>query len=235
MTIATQFHETVGSIVAGHPHTARIFESLGIDYCCGGHRLLDDVCREKGLDVAEVRDRLAEPPREVDTTPDWNRASLTSLVQHILDVHHVYTRDATERLRPLMDKVHDVHGSTHPELSELRQLLGALAQDLEGHLMKEEHILFPFILALEAGESPQACFATVAGPIRVMLMEHDGAGDVLREMRRVTGDYEVPEGACGSYRALYQGLEELERDLHRHIHLENNILFPRTLALEAAG
>lgn len=237
MTTETVPQETVGSIVAGRPHTAQVFETFGIDYCCGGKRPLADACREKGLDLEEVARRLAEAPRAVDgeAGPDWNTESLTRLVEHILSVHHVYTKEATRRLRPLMDKVHGVHGKTHPELAPLRRLVEALASELDGHLMKEEQILFPFILDMDGGGSPPvACFGTVASPINVMRMEHDGAGEMLRQMREVTCDYTLPEGACGSYRALYHGLEELERDLHRHIHLENNILFPRAVAMEAS-
>lgn len=235
MSMQTAPHQTLGSIVADRPYTARVFEALGLDYCCGGSQSLAEACRAQGLEVGDVERRLAEAaPATPDATTDWARESLSDLIEHILHTHHAYTREAIERLRPLMEKVHGVHSARHPELTPLRQVLDALGHDLEGHLMKEERILFPYILGLEqVGSAVEACFGTVASPIQVMRAEHDEAGDMLRHMRKLTDGYSLPEGACASYRALYQALEELELDLHRHIHLENNILFPRAIQLEA--
>jgi regulator of cell morphogenesis and NO signaling len=148
-------------------------------------------------------------------------------------------RSECPRILALIAKVVGVHGKNHPELLTVQAIFAALSEELQLHLMKEEQILFPYVLRMEesviASEiAPPAMFGTVMNPIRMMIQEHDGAGDALRSLRSATGDYSVPEDACVSYRTLYQALQDFEKDLHQHIHLENNILFPRASAMEAA-
>jgi regulator of cell morphogenesis and NO signaling len=168
---------------------------------------------------------------------DFQSLSLPELITHILDKHHVFTRTEMARLEALTAKVIGAHGENHPELIHLGELFKLLCADLRPHMFKEEQVLFPYILSMtEAKENneagPFAPFGTVNNPIRMMMREHDNVGEILRELRALTSDYEVPADACISYRTLYQALDDLEKDLHQHIHLENNILFPRALELE---
>lgn len=228
---------TVAQIALELPHATRVFESLGIDYCCGGSRTLVQACDEADLSVGDLIARLereeeARPGRRVTVEDD-----LTEIIDHILGTHHVFTRAELARLLPLAEKVRKVHGERHPELREVERLLVALDAELGPHLFKEERVLFPYIVSLETriqgGPVPHAPFGTVKNPVAVMGREHDRAGALLRDMRKAGADYAVPPDACGSYRALYEGLAALEADLHEHIHLENNLLFPRAVDLEA--
>jgi regulator of cell morphogenesis and NO signaling len=167
--------------------------------------------------------------------PESNRdaGNLTDLVGHLLNHHHPYTKSALEELAPLLDKVLRVHGEHHPELRELHTLFTELRDDMGMHLMKEENILFPYLLALEAGTAPAAApFGTVANPIRMMMTEHHHDSLILHKMLQVTGSFALPPGACASFTALYAGLQELVDDLFRHIDLENDILFPKAIETE---
>lgn len=180
--------------------------------------------------------------REVATqlpqaTSPCQEMSAPELITHILETHHVFTKSEMERLQSLADKVLAAHGGNHPELVHLDELLTRLCGDLKPHMLKEEQILFPYIVArAEAAEQQRAVpfppFGRVSNPIRMMMREHDIAGEILRELRALTSDYKVPADACISYQTLYQALENFEKDLHQHIHLENNVLFPKALALE---
>jgi regulator of cell morphogenesis and NO signaling len=170
---------------------------------------------------------------------DFQNTSLAELITHILDTHHVFTKSEMDRLQLLADKVLNAHGRNHPELVHLDELLTRLCDDLKPHMFKEEQILFPYIVALvqaadQNGAVPFAPFGTVKNPVRMMMIEHDTAGEILRELRALTSDYKVPADACISYQTLYQALENFEKDLHQHIHLENNLLFPKALELENA-
>ncbi len=226
---------TLGEIATEVPGATRVLEKLGLDYCCGGGRTLEAACAKKGLDAGEVQRALEqEASRGTEPAVDWTGRSLQALVQHILDTHHVYTREQLGHVERLLDKVYDVHGQNHPELLTLRRQFRELQADLEQHLLKEEEILFPYVAGLHLAAEAGACFGSVGQPIRVMEMEHETVGEILRQMRETTGDYAPPEDACRSFRALYQGLADLEKDLHQHIHLENNVLFPRAVAAEAA-
>lgn len=171
---------------------------------------------------------------------DFQEASLTELLTHILDTHHVYVRREMARLEDLAPRVTTAHGATHPELLSVDDLARQLFSDLNPHMLKEEQILFPFIIELEKarlrkGPVPRPPFGNVNNPIRMMMLEHDAAGEILRELRKVTVDYKPPHDACLSYQTFYRALEEFEQDLHQHIHLENNILFPKAIALEASA
>jgi regulator of cell morphogenesis and NO signaling len=163
----------------------------------------------------------------------WEERSLTSLIDHLLQKHHAYTKSALEELYPLIEKVVRVHGESHPELSELRDLYVRLRDDMHMHLMKEENILFPYIRTLETeGNVPAPHFGTVANPIRMMTREHETDEAILRRMLEITNGFSLPAGACASYTALYAGLHELVDDLFQHMYLENNILFPRAVKTE---
>jgi regulator of cell morphogenesis and NO signaling len=230
--------QTVGEIAAGTPSAVRVFEKYGIDYCCGGKRPLEDACRQRGVSAESV---LAEVKSAATRTTarDWTSAPLAELIAHIVGTHHEYLRSEMPRLRRRLAKVIEVHGGKHPEtLHPLGAVYAGLEEELDGHMRKEEMVLFPAIEQMEAakvaGTAPFPLpFGTVNNPIRMMVYEHDNAGNALEEMRRVTGGYTLPEGACPTFRALYEGLRELEADLHQHIHLENNILFPRAIRLES--
>lgn len=229
---------TVREVALQLPEATRLFESLKIDYCCGGNQPLAQACASAGVEVDNVMEMLAEATHS--TSPDeraFQDLSLPELITHILDTHHVFTKSEMDRLQLLADKVLNAHGGNHPELVHLDELLTRLCADLKPHMFKEEQILFPYILALAAAADqnrpvPSAPFGTVNNPIRMMMREHDTAGDILRELRALTSDYKVPAGVCISYETLYQALENFEKDLHQHIHLENNILFPKALDLE---
>jgi len=231
---------TVRDLAMELPEATRLFEKLKIDYCCGGNRPLTEACASAGIDVDNVMGMLVEVTKSTSqerVTLNYQDASLPDLITHIIDTHHVFTKSEMERLQLLADKVLAAHGGNHPELIHLDELFTRLCADLKPHMFKEEQILFPYIVAMaEAAEQnravPLAPFGTVNNPIRMMMMEHDTAGQILRELRALTSDYTVPADACFSYQTLYQALENFENDLHQHIHLENNILFPKALELQ---
>lgn len=237
MTIATT--KTVGEIAAEMPNATRELEKLGIDYCCGGNRTLGEACAEAKISVDEALERLEKSTTATapDSCKDWQNQPLADLIAHITSTHHVFIREESPRIEALAAKVVGVHGKNHPELLQVQETFSALAGELSVHLMKEEQILFPYVIRLEegfvAGEpAPPAMFGTVVNPVRMMMQEHDSAGDALRTLQSVTKDYSAPEDACISYRTLYDALTGFEADLHQHIHLENNILFPRAVAME---
>ncbi len=239
MTIAAT--KTVGEIAVEMPSATREFEKLGIDYCCGGTRTLGEACAEASISVEDVLARLEKSMASAGSggneNNDWQRQSLDDLITHIKSAHHAFVREESPRIEALAAKVVGVHAKNHPELHQVQQTFSALAAELGVHLMKEEQVLFPYVVLMEesslAGEpAPPSMFGTVANPVRMMMQEHDGAGDSLRSLRTITSDYKVPDDACISYRTLYQALEGFEADLHQHIHLENNILFPRAVAME---
>ena len=227
MNRATQ---TVGELVAERPARSRVFEELGIDYCCGGKLSLAEACARKGLDPDEVGRRLTAPGLAEPET-DWREAPLAVLCDHVVTTHHAYLRRELPRLRGLLIKLARVHGGRHPELHDTSSEFGPFAEDLTAHMAKEERVLFPLIAGLESGGVPQTPF--VLRPIAVMEAEHDEAGRALAEMRRLTRGYAVPADGCGTYRAAMAGLAELEADMHAHVHLENSILFPRAARLVA--
>lgn len=228
----------IGDVVLGMPEAMRIFERLNLDYCCGGHRTMEEVCSKAGLDTAQViaeLGTLSARPQGASDPGVWAAASLTKLIAHIEAKHHTFTRDELHRVTPLMDRVLHVHGDHHPELVEISRLFHTLMADLMPHLEKEEQILFPYIRSLEAGGSqPEACFGGVRGPIGIMQAEHEEAGELLRSLKALTNDYTPPKDACGSFRSLYMGLQALEEDLHLHIYLESHLLFPKATALESS-
>ncbi len=233
--------KTVRELALENPSATRVFENLGIDYCCGGHKSLDEACATANVNVDDVLSRLEQARAYGAATPeDWQKRSMTDLIQHITSTHHVFVKEESPRLLNLIAKVVSAHGQNHPELLQVQETFSDLAQELASHLMKEEQILFPYLVNLEAAANgnaatPSSCFGTVQNPIRMMFMEHDSAGDALRALREVTNNYALPADACVSYSTLFNALQEFEKDLHQHIHLENNILFPRAIAAEQAA
>jgi len=214
----------VGHLAAQHPLATRVFARHGIDFCCGGGRPLADVCADRGLDLESV---LAEIESEIEMTEEpetrWDEVPLGVLIDHILDTYHASLREELPRLLDMSGKVLGAHGYREPEmLPELKSVLEGLKAELEAHMMKEEQVLFPLIR--------QGSGTMAGGPVSVMEHEHDVAAAALRRLRMLTGDYEVPAEACNTWRALWHGLADLERATHEHIHLENNVLFPRALA-----
>ncbi len=232
--MTVDINATLGEIVAEKPARSRVFEELGLDYCCGGKQLLVEACSKKGLDPREIIIRL-ERDDGAGEEIDAFAMSLAELADHIEATHHDYLKREMPRLSVLCEKVGAAHGEAHPEMLEVQSIVAGFRAEIESHLWKEEHILFPLIRQIESG-NPMAAAShcgSVQAPIRQMEYEHDGAGDALARLRAVTRDYEVPAGVCNTYRALMDALQTLERDMHQHIHKENNVLFPRAIAMEA--
>lgn len=234
----------VADIVTKHPETRVVFEKMSIDYCCGGEKSLIEACQKAEVPLPEIVEKLQKTIEEsrsiANQTKDWTKVSISELAEHIVNRHHAYLREQFPRLKNLADKVCHAHKKNHgPILSDLNKIFENLRTDIEMHLLKEEQILFPMIKEIEAfaagkGPKPTVHCGTVENPIRQMKLEHDAAGNLLAQMRNITQNYELPDDACESFKALYEGLQELEEDLHEHIHLENNILFPKSIKLENA-
>jgi regulator of cell morphogenesis and NO signaling len=225
--------KTIGELAAEVPGAARVFEKYGIDYCCGGKHPIRAACQERGIALEALKEELeqatASQPEPADR--DWNAAPLRDLIGHILLRHHACLRSALPRIEELFAKVVSIHGERQPVLFQVREIFTALHEELDTHMMKEDLLLFPAIGKLESGSHPPV--SSIDRPIHRMEDEHESADRALVEMRRLTRDYAIPDFACSSYRALFAALRELECDLHRHIHLENNILFPRAEKLES--
>lgn len=219
--------QPLGDLVAETPAAARIFDRVGLDYCCRGRRTLAQACATAGVDAAAIAEELDA----LDRSPQDGWASLgpVALAEHIVTVHHAYLREELPLLSALAGKVDGVHAARHPELRETRALVDELRADLEPHLDKEERVLFPAIRAVVEEGRQVFPFGPLANPIRMMTVEHDRVGELLEELRRATGDYSVPADACASYRSLYGRLEALEHDTHVHVHKENHVLFPAAL------
>jgi len=222
------------------PAATNIFEKFGIDYCCGGKKSLQDACASVGVatnEVIEMLDKASESPENTKKFNDWTKESLGLLVNYILENHHTYVHTELPRLNALLTKVVNKHGENHIELYQVQANFSRLTEELNVHMYKEEQVLFPYIIRLETAKEqkqyiPLPPFGTVANPISVMCSEHDEAGEILHHMRKITDNYAVPSDACTSFTLLYQGLVAFEEDLHKHVHLENNILFPRAIAME---
>jgi len=220
---------TVGTVATEHPLATRVFARHGIDFCCGGGLPLAEACGAKGVDVEQV---IGELEREIAGQQGeevrWDEQPLDALIDHILSAYHAPLREELPRIEEMMRKVHRVHGDKdQARFDQLLETVLAIKADIDQHLPKEEQILFP---AIKAGQGPMA-----VGPMQVMEMEHETLGGMLRKARELTNGYVVPEEACNTWRALWVGLEDLERSLHEHIHLENNVLHPRARQGTADG
>ena len=228
---------TVGDIVTRHPRTLPVFERLGIDYCCGGGRRLDEAASASGFAwqevAAQIGAALAEPA-DATAQPSWADAPLTDLMGHIVGRYHGVLRELMPMLSQMGEKVINAHGDRHPEVRDVASTFTGLRNELESHMMKEEHVLFPFIEQLESGLGHRhPMLGHISSPIAMMMQEHDNAGAALATLRAATKSYTAPPDGCTTFTGYYDQLAVLERELHEHIHLENNILFPRAAALEA--
>ncbi|MFV0317381.1 MAG: iron-sulfur cluster repair di-iron protein [Microthrixaceae bacterium] len=228
---------SLATIAEMTPRAPAVLESFGLDYCCGGATTLAVACEEVGASPTLVTDELAKVAQvEPDGRNDYADMDPAELTVHLESVHHSYLHEEMPRLDALAEKVATVHGENHPELLEVRRLYRELYADLQPHLLKEEQVLFPMIRELVENEgNAEFHCGSLSNPISVMMSEHDRDGELLAELRSVTDGYATPDDGCASYKALYDGLAELERDTHLHIHKENNILFPAVVALESAN
>ena len=229
---------TVGELASAIPASVRVFQQFGIDFCCGGRKTLAEACATKNVPLENVLAGVekAQEPSATFADTHWDTASAAELIDHIVETHHVFLKSEMPRIAGMLAKVISVHGDRHPEsLPPLAPVYAGLKAELDQHMMKEERILFPLIKQLELanGSGGQKPPMPVFGPIRVMESEHESAGDALRTMSQLTNGYQLPDDACGTYRALFDALRGLEADLHLHIHLENNILFPKAVELSS--
>lgn len=221
----------IGDIAAAVPSSVRVFQRHGIDFCCGGKRPLGTVCTERGLSFADTVQAIETAAATTASERDWRDEPLGSLIDHIVATYHDSLREELPRLQGMASKVAQVHGPRIPSFVRIAAVVEALAADLLAHMRKEEAVLFPAIRGIEEG---QAHAGWLNAPMSVLEREHDHAGAMLDELRQLTREYTPADDACATTRALYYGLEELERSMHVHVHLENNVLFPRALALDAA-
>lgn len=240
--------KTVGQLALEDPEAIPVFENLGIDYCCGGSKSLEEACAAANISLDKLLLALEQvktaPEREgkdkdKDKDKDWEREPLFGLIAHIVEKHHYYVRRELVHLDGLFTKTCSAHGAQHPEVLRIHNLFRELSRELLLHMAKEEQVLFPYITAMEEritrnepGLPPH--FYTPCA-VQVMMREHESAGSLLQQMRAISCNYSVPPDGCTTWKVLYELLQEFERDLHRHIHLENNVLFPRTLEMERAA
>ena len=233
----TQSGETVGEIAAKDLRKAEVFKKYGIDFCCGGKKSLKQACEEKGIDVSVVEAELENPTQQPQSANNYDSWQLDFLADYIYNQHHIYYYNEVPRINDMFKKVVAHHGDNHPELVNLYPLFGQLLQELNVHFLREERVVFPFIKALVTAKRTGDREAlnnqpSLTEPVRMMEVDHEAAGDILAEMSKISNNYTPPADACNSYQYLYKKLHELDEDLHQHIHLENNILFPKALKLE---
>ncbi|MBN8833453.1 MAG: iron-sulfur cluster repair di-iron protein [Niastella sp. SCN 39-18] len=234
--ISGENEETLGQIAAHDLRKAEVFKKYGLDFCCGGKKTVKEACAEKGIDPAKVEQELQQADKAPNTRPlpygEWN---LDFLADYIVNTHHSFVRKTLPDLSAYANKVKQVHGGQHPELIRIHELVEEVNDEMSSHMIKEEKILFPYIKELvgaNKGEAHAAQLGSVRNPINMMEMEHELVGKNMEEIRHLSRDYTLPEDACASYSLLFRMLEEFEDDLHLHIHLENNILFPKALEIE---
>ncbi len=234
----TLTHNTIGAIVRHNYKAAGVFKNYGIDFCCGGNKTIAEVCREKNINAEaverELETVLATQPADAE---NFDLYSLTALAEHIEQTHHKYIEAQAPLLQQYLEKIAKVHGKNHPVLEVLKNEFSVASGQLAQHMKKEELILFPFVKKMEQmkyGDRPveQPPFGTVQNPVTMMMLEHDTEGERFRKMTSLTHNYSPPEDACNTYRVSFALLKEFEDNLHQHIHLENNILFPKAIALE---
>ncbi|OEK09267.1 iron-sulfur cluster repair di-iron protein [Flavivirga aquatica] len=229
-------NKTVAETVAENIKTAHVFKKYGIDFCCGGGITIKKACEKKQLDYSALKDELLQ----VDEAPKnyaYNTWNLSFLIDHIINVHHIYVKESIPLILQYSNRVAQVHGHHYTEVVKINKLFTEVANELTAHMKKEELILFPYIKKLLQTEkgvtlSSPPPFGTISTPIQMMESEHETAGDIFKVIAKLTNNYIPPEGACNTFKALYAKLDEFEQDLHEHIHLENNILHPKAIELE---
>lgn len=229
--------KTIGQFVADDYRTATVFESYGIDFCCKGNKSIDEVCEAKGINKQELIQKIKDATSSSSNTgTDYKTWPLDLLADYIEKKHHRYVEEKTPIIKQYLEKICSVHGGHHPELFEIKDLFFQSAGELAAHMKKEELILFPFIRKLVAakqtGVAPQAGFGSVQNPIKMMMHEHDNEGERFRRIAELTQNYTPPSDACNTYKVTFAFIKEFEDDLHLHIHLENNILFPSSIEME---
>lgn len=230
--------QLIGELVAQDYRTAHVFQSLGIDFCCKGNRTISEVCEDRGIEPKLLIENLEEATSEQDDkSTDYQSWPIDLLADYIEKKHHRYVEDKTLEIKPYLDKICKVHGEVHPELFEINEQYTAAAGELAAHMKKEELILFPYIrkmvkAKLENDKLDASQFGTVENPIQMMMHEHNTEGDRFRKIEELSNQYNPPQDACNTYKITFALLKEFEQDLHLHIHLENNILFPKAIGLE---
>jgi regulator of cell morphogenesis and NO signaling len=221
--------QTLSQIVKDHYETARVFENYGLDFCCKGKRSLVAACEENGIDISNITKELNEALQKETASTDFNRMSLTELTEYIVRVHHHYVKENLPQIDGYVQRVAGKHGDRFPNMVEVAKLFKELKTDFESHMLKEEKILFPRIKLLEITGTENVNDQQLRMPIDVMEDEHDHAGEIMQKIRKLTSDYTAPESACTTHRLSLEALKAFEADLHTHVHLENNILFPKAL------
>ena len=229
--------KTVAEMVTDNYRAADVFKKHGIDFCCGGGVSVAEICRRKNLDYAQIESELLALENQNSKSHDFKNWELDFLIDYIIQTHHSYVLENIPLLSQYTDKVARVHGHHYTETVEIKELFQEAAAELSAHMQKEEQVLFPFIIAMVKAQKeglpmPKPPFGTIQNPIRMMETEHESVGDILSMISLLSSHYQPPEGACNTFRVLYAKLQEFEQDLHQHIHLENNILFPKALMLE---
>ena len=229
--------KTVADVVTENIKAAHVFKKYGIDFCCGGGVSIKKACEKAEIDPVLVETEILNLENIKDRALDFNSWKLDFLTDHIINVLHGYVEESSPLLLQYSQRVNHVHGHHYTELAEIESLVKQVVQELAAHMKKEELILFPFIKKLvkaerEGTEVPPIHFGTVENPIKMMEAEHEEAGEILRKIAKLSNNFTPPQGACNTYKAFYSKLEEFEQDLHQHVHLENNILFPKALKLE---
>lgn len=229
--------KTVGEIVAEDYRTAEVFKKNGIDFCCGGKVSLAEICRKKNVPqdklVSEIQNAQT---KQKSSAPDASKWELSFLADYIERIHHTYVKSSMPLIVEFAEKVALVHGQANPEVKEILKLVHAVSDELMPHMGKEEHVLFPLIRNIEKEAKglmhPDPHIIQVEFPISVMEAEHENAGAAMHKMREISNNFTPPDHACNTWRVLYAKLNEFEEDLHLHVHLENNILFPNAIALQ---
>lgn len=229
---------TVAEVVSSNIKTADVFKKNGIDFCCGGNVKVNEICAKKGVNYDLLKRSILELDQIIDKREDYNSWELDFLADYIVNMHHNYVKEANNLIEQYASKVAKVHGHYYTEAIEIYELFQSISHELNMHMHKEEMILFPYIKHLAKVERDetsfeQAPFGTVRNPIQMMHHEHDDAGDIIKKIATLSNDFTPPEGACNTFKALYAKLEEYQDDLFQHIHLENNILFPKAIEAEA--
>src|SRR3989339_544175 len=229
--------QTIAQCVANNYQTATIFNKYKIDFCCGGKISIHEACQKNNVDEEMLLQELNETTKQKPQEDIAENYELDILANHIVEMHHAYVRQRIPEIEPFLDKVVRVHGQKHPELKKVQENFQAVKEELLSHMQKEENVLFPYIREMvEARKNNTQLappfFGTIKNPINMMEMEHESAGNSFKEIREVTNDLTLPDGACNTYRVTFSLLYEFENDLHRHIHLENNVLFPKAIMLE---
>ncbi len=230
-------NKTVAEVVSENIKASNVFKKHGIDFCCGGGISIEKACKKNNVDFSTLERDLAVIDESPNRSYDYNNWDLNFLMDHIIHVHHTYVKESLPIILQYAEKVATVHGHHYEEVIKVNELIKEVATDLGAHLKKEELVLFPFIKRLikadkEGKSLEKAHFSTVNNPINMMEDEHETVGDIFKTIAQLSNNYRPPEDACNTFRALYANLDEFEQDLHKHIHLENNILHPKAIALE---